>query len=202
MKKIADENYITLPSSVNKPQLLQLGAQEYTCELILGDNVDLPKFDVIEPLQSLVVTCYKGKYCPSNVTTIPQIRWHLHSKLKCEFNKLPPTQAALQYKIFRSHYVTLVLRRAYLAITNLPFPLGHGWETKDDVYELIMKDELPVPTELMELSVCGCKTSRTMRCKCIKNHLMCTDLCKCVSCKNDGTLFDVTVHDDSSEDQL
>ena len=65
-----------------------------------------------------------------------------------------------------------------------------------------MTDELSVPLELMELSVCGCKTScNTMRCKCVKNQLMCTDLCKCVSCKNDGTEFDVIVHDDSSEDQ-
>ena len=46
---------------VNKPLLLQLGAQEYTCELILEDNVDLPKLDVIESLESWVVTCYKGK---------------------------------------------------------------------------------------------------------------------------------------------
>ena len=33
-----------------------------------------------------------------------------------------------KYKIFRSHYVIiiLVLRGAYLAITNLPSPLGYG----------------------------------------------------------------------------
>ena len=38
-------------------------------------------------------------------------------------------QVPFKYKIFRSDYVTLVLRRAYLAITNLPMPLG-----LDDVY--------------------------------------------------------------------
>ena len=31
---------------------------------------------------------------------------------------------------------------------------------------------------------------------------MCTDLLKCVSCKNDGTEFEFTVYDDSSEVQL
>ena len=111
------------------------------------------------------------KNCPSNVTTIPQIRWYLYSKLKCEFNQLRPTQAALKYKIFRSHYVTLVLRRAYLAITNLPLPLGHGWDAKDDVHVPTRTDELPVLLELMELSVCGCKTrGSTIRCKYIKNQ--------------------------------
>ena len=148
------------------------------------------------------MTCYKGRNCPNNVTTIPRIRWYLYSKFKCEFNQLPPTQAALKYKIFRSHYVTLNLRRAYLAITNL-LSLGHGWEAKDGVYMPSRTDELSVPLELMELSVCRCKTSRnTIRCKWIKNQLMCTDLCKCISCKNDGTCSNDAVHDDRSGDHF
>ena len=47
--------------SVSKPLLLQLGAQEYICELILGYNVDLPKLNAIELLETWVVTCCKGK---------------------------------------------------------------------------------------------------------------------------------------------
>ena len=47
-------------------------------------------------------------------------------------------QVPFKCKIFRSHYVTLVLRRAYLAITNLPLPLACGWEVKDDVHVPIM----------------------------------------------------------------
>ena len=48
-----------------------------------------------------------------------------------------------------------------------------------------------------------CKTScYAMRFKCVKHQLICTDLCKRVSCKNDGSKFDVTVNEDSSEDQL
>ena len=65
-----------------------------------------------------------------------------------------------------------------------------------------MTDVLSVTLELMKLSVCGCKTScKTMRCKCVKNQLMCTDLCKCVTCNYDGRESSVTVHDDSSADQ-
>ena len=78
-----------------------------------------------------------------------------------------------------------------------------GCRIKDDVYVPIMIYGLQIPLELMELSVCGSKKSfNTMRCKCIKNQLICTNLCKCVSCKNDGTEFDITVHDDGSEIQL
>ena len=120
-----------------------------------------------------------------NVATVP---WSLYSKLKCEFNRSPPKQPALKYEIYINHYITLVFQRAYLAIRNLPSSLGHGWEAKDNVYVSIMTDELPFLLELMELSMCGCKTSRnTIRCKCIKYWLMCTDLCKFVSGKNTGT---------------
>ena len=98
VKKIFDKNCITRPLSfISKPLLLQLGAQEYTCELILGNNVDLSKLDVTESLESWVVKCYKGKNCPSNVTTLPQIGWYLYSKLQCEFYKFSPTQAVWKY---------------------------------------------------------------------------------------------------------
>ena len=80
------------------------------------------------------------KNSPSNVTTIPEQIWYVYSKLKCEFNKFPPTQVALKYKDFKSHYVNLVLGRANLAITNHPLPLGHSWEVKNNVYVPIMTD--------------------------------------------------------------
>ena len=39
-------------------------------------------------------------YCqkdPSNVTTIPQVRWYLYSKLQCEFYKFSPIKAVWKY---------------------------------------------------------------------------------------------------------
>lgn len=51
VKKIFEENYTTPFSSLSKSLLLQLGAQEFTCELILGDNVDLPKLDTLNHLR-------------------------------------------------------------------------------------------------------------------------------------------------------
>lgn len=64
----------------------------------------------------------------------------------------------LKHEIFRNHDVTLILRRAYLAMMNLPLPLDYDWEAKDHVNVTIMTDELPVLLELIELSVCLCKT--------------------------------------------
>ena len=51
VKNIFEENYTTPFSSLNKSLLLQLGAQEFTCELILRDIVDLPKLDTLNHLR-------------------------------------------------------------------------------------------------------------------------------------------------------
>ena len=118
---------------------------------------------------------------------IPQLRWYLYSKFQCESDKLPPTVPALKFKIFRSHFVTLVLRRSLLPLQRLPSPLSYGWElsNSDECIIATMTDELPAPLALNELSVCGCKSKcSTNRCKCYKNHLACTDMCKCCDCEN------------------
>ena len=56
-----------------------------------------------------------------------------------------------------------------------------------------MTDELPAPIALIELRVCACKTKfvgvEKMQkiCKCRKNKLQGTDMCKCINCANDDT---------------
>ena len=49
----------------------------------------------------------------------------------------------------------------------------------------ILTNELPAPLAFNELSVCSCKTKCAFNgCKCRKNTLQCTDMCKCVVCEN------------------
>ena len=53
-------------------------------------------------------------------------------------------------------------------------------------------ENLPVPLELTELSVCSCKLDcSTKTCKCNKNGLICTDMCKCLNCKNNNNKSDI-----------
>ena len=87
--------------------------------------------------------------------------------------------------------------RSLVAIQNLPPPEGFGWERIEDSLQPIMNDNLPAPIALIELSMCGCKTvCTTNRFKCRKNGLPCTDMCKCLNCKKDGT------EDDDSDSDL
>ena len=155
-----------------------------------GNSERLPCLEVLESLEKWIVVCYGGTKRPGTIETISQLRWYLYSKFQCDVEKLPPTAAALKYKIFRSHFVTLVLKRSLNQIQNIPSALNYGWESCDKVYNPIMTDELPAPLALIELSVCGCKTKcTTRRCKCFKNKLPCTDMCKCVDCENDDGDF-------------
>ena len=49
----------------------------------------------------------------------------------------------------------------------------------------------PAPDSIMELISCGCKTGcQTDRCRCRKNELLCTEMCRCKNCEYTDIEFD------------
>ena len=78
----------------------------------LGKGDHLPDLNTLEQLERFVVNAYGGKQY--DVDTLPQLRWYLFSKYQLDASSLPPTMSALKYKIFRSHYVSMVLKRSHL----------------------------------------------------------------------------------------
>ena len=169
--------------------------------LNLGIGENLPKLETLEALERFVVNVYCGPKRPQSIFTLSELRWYLFSKFQYEAEKLPPTFSALKYKIFRCHFVTMVLRRAHLAIQNLPHAANYGWEDINSSFTPILTDNLPAPLALIELSVCSCKSDcATNRCKCHKNDFICTDMCKCTQCKNiDGAEDDFEENIDLSD---
>lgn len=140
---------------------------------------------------------------------MPELRWQLFSKHSVEVSKLPPTQAALKYRIFRCHYVCTVLKKCDTPIQDLRDPQGFGWEAKGNSLVPILTDDLPAPVGLVELSMCGCKgVCDSNRCCCFKNKLTCTDMCKCSEdCCNDGNdeeneseISDISSEDESADE--
>lgn len=151
----------------------------------LGIGDALPSLGILEVVERFVVSLYGGTKCPKNITSLSDLRWYLFSKFQLEANKLPPTFGAFKYKLFRTHYITMVLRRSHLPIQKLPPPLNYGWENEDSSLVQILTDNLPAPMALIELSSCSCKSScSNNRCKCRKNGFTCTDMCKCLECRN------------------
>ena len=57
---------------------------------------------------------------------LKDLRWYLFSKYQREAENLPPTFASLNYKFFRAHYVTTVLRRANVQMQMLPPASNYG----------------------------------------------------------------------------
>ena len=136
----------------------------------------------MEALEQFVVSTYGGE---KQHDSLNEIRWFFFSRYQRETEKLPPTFAAIKYKIFRSHFVALVLKRSHRPIQTLPNVENYGWENIDERLCPIMTDNLPAPLALLEMSSCNCKSGcSSKRCKCRKNGFTCTDMCKCVSCKN------------------
>ena len=110
---------------------------------------------------------------------------------------LPPTQAALDFKITRSHYFSKICRNANDAV-----PEQFGSKLKNDIYEVVLID---VANVITELSFCKCQTEcqtecKTMRCKCRRNNLTCTEMCSCTDCQNDDDNKDDDEYIFDSED--
>ena len=89
-------------------------------------------------LEKFVVRGYTKSGMKAN--KIADLRWWLFSKYTTEVAKLPPTLSALKYRIFRFHYVALVLKRCNKTLQNLPDPAGFGWELENGNLVPIMTD--------------------------------------------------------------
>ena len=99
----------------------------------LGVNEALPVLETLESMGKFVVKLYGGE--TYNINNLSDLRWYLFSKHQNDTEKLPPTMSALKYKIFRCHFVTLVLRRSHLPKQSLPNPVDYGWRNYDSNYD-------------------------------------------------------------------
>ena len=146
----------------------------------------LPNLETLDSIERFVVQMYGKSKVPAHIKNLPELRWYMFSKYQSDASALPPTMSALKYKVFRCHYLAMVLKSSHKPLQQLPLPENYGWEWEKNLLVPIMTDNLPAPIAMIELSMCSCKTNcNTMRCKCRKNYLLCTDMCKCIHCEND-----------------
>ena len=110
--------------------------------------------------------------------------------------------SALKYRIFQAHYAALLLKRCISSIQNLPDPCRFGWGLDNTNLVPIMTGGLAAPTDLIELSMCSCKTGCSSgRCTCKKNNLLCTEMCKCSdACENSNCNEKESIYE--SEDEI
>ena len=161
----------------------------------LGNSEELPDLDTLEEIEHFVVSAFSEGKKTGDIKTLAKLCWFLFSKYQLHASQLPPTFSALKYKIFRKHYICLMLKRSNVSMQHLPPTQNYGWELIGDSLDAMLTDNLPAPLALIELSVCGCQGDcQTRRCKCFKNELTCTDMCKCShKCLNDGNNNDIMI---------
>ena len=106
----------------------------------------------------------------------------------------------------RCHFVTFLLRSAKHSCINRLDPARFGWNRSGNTLVPITTDDLPAPHDMIELTMCGCKSNcLTSCCKCKKFGLVCTDACRCEKCENtpvdqsNNLDYDATDDEDSDE---
>ena len=98
--------------------------------------------------------------------TLADARWHLYTKLQ-DCDKLPPTRAAIRFKVLRSHLMCLIRKSSHCRNLKVPDPEEFGWEKKNGILMPVLTDQ--PPEAVIEMSLCKCKTG----CKCKMNSLVC-----------------------------
>ena len=93
------------------------------------------------------------------------------------------------------------MRSAIRANIDWPDPTLFGWSLSGKTLLPVTTDDVPAPVDMLELTMCGCKSTCT--CKCRKFGLVCTDACRCIECENiteeQSDKSDFEVDEDSDE---
>lgn len=148
-----------------------LGCISIPAELV---NDELPT--QVKALETFVCHVYSSK----GPATLPSLRWELFQSKNLVGEMLPPTRAALLPHIMRANYMTMRDKSYPENCPALPAIEENGWILEKGVYVPLTCLALPAPQAVVELVKCGCKVGcKGNRCRCLKNGLPCTPLCKC-----------------------
>ena len=97
---------------------------------------------------------------------------------------LLPSQAAIDFKIKRSHFVSEVFHNGDEAVSFITDPEKFGWKMKDNLYKTVFTDLVPMLDIDTESTFCSGLTNwRSMRCKFKKNNFRRIENCSCVNCE-------------------
>ena len=128
--------------------------------------------EVIQSAEKFICRLYG-----SSEDDINKVRVHMFTG---STTKLPPTSDALRFHIQRSHYQAAIWRQSHVPHPNLPQVTSYGWKLAYDTFVPILTSLDAVPKSCLAIVSCSCSTGcPTLRCKCRKSKLVCTEACKC-----------------------
>ncbi len=172
-KKGCYKAWASLPDSITTG-LIECLTQEEFIPLTLESNA----FKCVETL----TVCIYDKNLQS-CQSVNEARATMASKRTLDFEKIPPTQAALLQHANRALYQARIWVRSLNCIQNLPSPAGFGWIFSNGKWDILWTKESVTCKDLAVLAKCNCKTVGGCgggNCKCHKYDLPCTDMCTCL----------------------
>ena len=93
----------------------------------------------------------------------------------------------MRQKVLHSHYTTVLWKKSHIPHQDLSDSEDYGWKwsSSPSWYKAVTTLLPPAPESIIHLTMCGCKAGcKIQRCKCQKNGLKCSEMCKCQDCEN------------------
>jgi hypothetical protein len=148
--------------------------------------------------RSLVSLAYSGNIYDS----LNDLRYELFCKKNLSSEKLPPTEDAFVLHLKRANYQAYIWIHALQPLLRLPSLIGNGWKRDESGGVVPHQMTRPAAPEAFLVFVkCGCQTGcYTLRCKCHKESMLCSDACGCENDSCANRVPDEPSEADDSED--
>lgn len=136
-----------------------------------------------------------------------EARYKLFMLTKAETH-LPPSADSLKKHLMRANYQAAIHSKCLQQFPECPSPNGHGWKLVDSEINIDWGDLPPAPSSLLELTNCSCKKTSCeksasgkgrSRCSCQQHGIPCTELCRCVNCRNSISAKEVESDEEDSD---
>ena len=159
-----------------------------------ASEIEEPAKEACRSLVSLV-------YCGKPFSSLNTLRYELFSRKSLASEKLPPTEDAFGLHLKRANYQVFMWNHASEQNLQMPSPVGNGRKLDENGQVVPLQMTLPpAPEVVLTFVKCGCQNGcHTLRCKCRKDNLLCSNACGCEkeSCANRALETDSDSDDES-----
>ncbi len=144
----------------------------------LGDSPS----DINPETEAAIVSLVSLLYCGKKLETLDLVRYELFAKKHKQNEKLPPTMDSFRLHLKRANFQSFIWNHATVPYLKVS-PIDNGWILDDDGHLVPSMMLLPpAPEAILAFTQCGCQADcSTRRCRCRKDDVVCSDVCKCIA---------------------
>ena len=127
-------------------------------------------------LEKFVITMYDKN---STADGVDDAIFDLFARKQRSYDAIPPTRSSLAQHVKRATYQAACVSwsQATARQMHTESPANWGWQTSDDIWQVVWMTLPPIAQSCEQLTKCMCKNECCGRCKCYHFGLQCTQLC-------------------------